>query len=129
MRLREIQRLTKVLLARKDQIERNLNGVVEEAVSAAQSEINDEADVAAISVGAQTDAAIGEQQLKELKEIEHALSKVSSGNFGVCEMCGEKIGLDRMRVKPHARYCIVCREAYEKNYSEERVNHSGFVRV
>jgi DnaK suppressor protein len=122
MRLREVTRLVKILTERKEQIERNIIGVINETASATQAETNDEVDVATISLGALTDAAIGEQQVKELREIEHALTKVNQGSFGTCEMCGEPIGLERMRVKPHARYCIVCREAYEKN------SNGGFAR-
>jgi DnaK suppressor protein len=120
-----VERLVKILLKRKEQIERNIQEAFSETTNAAQIEMNDEVDIATVNLSAQTEAAIGEQQAQELKEIEYALTKVSQGTFGVCEMCGEPIGEDRMLVKPHARYCIVCREAYEKNVASSS-SKNGF---
>ena len=128
MRTRHVERLVKILLERKAQIERNIQDVLKETTNAAQGEVvGDDADLATFSSNAQTGAAISEQQQRELKEIEHALKKVNQGTFGVCEMCGEQIGIDRMRVKPHARYCIICREVYEQNANGAPTN--GFIRA
>ncbi|MDR1450858.1 MAG: RNA polymerase-binding protein DksA [Helicobacteraceae bacterium] len=128
MRTRQIERLVKILLKRKEQIERNIHEVLNETANASQVEMNDEVDIATVNLGAQTDAAIGKQQTQELREIERALAKVGGSGFGVCEMCGEPIGIERMLVKPHARYCIVCREAYEKNENAVAAKN-GFARA
>ena len=32
----------------------------------------------------------------------------------ICEMCEEEISMARLRAKPTAKYCIVCREIIEK---------------
>ena len=64
------------------------------------------------------DTLIG-KQLKELKEIELALDKISNGNYGICEMCEEAIDIDRLKVKPFAKFCISCREINEKEMSEK----------
>jgi DnaK suppressor protein len=63
------------------------------------------------------DNAIGSQQQVELMEIETALAKINNGQYGICEMCEEEIGFQRLKVKPHAKYCIDCREIAEKNNS------------
>lgn len=48
-------------------------------------------------------------KLKEtLVEVEHALSKLDDGTFGVCEDCGKPINPARLEAKPAARYCIDC---------------------
>jgi DnaK suppressor protein len=120
LRTREFEKLVAVLQERKAQIERNLMEAAREVESAGEAEAIDEGDLASIGADTQTEVLIAEQQLCELREIEHALAKVKLGAFGICEMCGEKIGIERLRVKPHAKYCIVCREAYEKNLSNLR---------
>jgi len=60
------------------------------------------------------EVAIGEQQELELIEIEVALGKIKDKQFGICEMCEEEISMQRLKVKPHAKYCIDCREIVEK---------------
>lgn len=37
-----------------------------------------------------------------------ALRRMSEGTYGICEECRSPIPLGRLRVVPHARYCIRC---------------------
>ncbi|MDR0746835.1 MAG: RNA polymerase-binding protein DksA [Helicobacteraceae bacterium] len=120
MRSREFDRLVRTLNKRKAQIIHNVQESEKALEDAVNAEANDDGDIAALNADATIDCAIKEQQLDELAEIEDALSKAAGGTYGICEMCGEPIGIERMRIKPHARYCIVCREAFEKNRSRRR---------
>ena len=43
---------------------------------------------------------------ESLDDVEHALSKFETGNFGLCETCGRPIDPDRLEFMPGARYCI-----------------------
>ncbi len=111
----ELKYFEEILRARKDQIIKNIEGVADELSSLSELEMSDEGDYAAVSNDNMVDSAIGSQQETELMEIELALSKIVANTFGVCEMCEEDIGFARLKVKPHARYCIDCREIAEKN--------------
>jgi DnaK suppressor protein len=111
----ELKSFEEQLLARKAQIKRNLTGTSLELNEMQNLELKDEGDHASISAETAVDSAILEQQRKELAEIELALDKINHGTYGICEMCEEPIGLERLRVKPHARYCIACREVIEQN--------------
>lgn len=42
----------------------------------------------------------------QLAEINHALAKFATGDYGICEECGRPIPLARLRVLPWARYDI-----------------------
>jgi RNA polymerase-binding protein DksA len=47
--------------------------------------------------------------LKEtLSEVEHALAKIDTNTYGVCENCGQPIAAARLEAKPAARLCINC---------------------
>lgn len=46
-----------------------------------------------------------------LSEIDHALSKLSQGRYGLCEKCGKPIGKRRLKFLPQARTCIKCSAA------------------
>jgi DnaK suppressor protein len=43
-----------------------------------------------------------------LDEVEHALGKLDTGTYGVCEGCGERINPARLEAKPAARLCMDC---------------------
>ena len=43
-----------------------------------------------------------------LREVEHALEKLGTDRFGVCENCGKQITPARLEARPEARLCIDC---------------------
>lgn len=53
---------------------------------------------------------IMERVQNRLKEVDEALDKIQNGEFGTCRSCGEKIQLKRLMAKPHAEFCIECRQ-------------------
>lgn len=110
----ELEEFQNKLLDRRVQIEKNLRGTALELDGMRELELNDEGDYAAASAESVVDSAILEQQRKELNEIELALDKIKHNTFGICEMCEEPIGIERLKVKNFARYCITCREINEK---------------
>ncbi len=110
----DIHYFKNLLIERKEQILRNLSQTGAEMEDLKNSEINDEGDYASLCTDNLIDEAIQQQQLQELKEIDYALQKIEEGEYGICEMCGEPIKPLRLKIKPFARYCIVCREIVEK---------------
>lgn len=46
--------------------------------------------------------------------IDLALSKISLGEYGICEACGDDIAPRRLEVLPWARLCVDCARDYEK---------------
>jgi len=45
---------------------------------------------------------------QELRQIEGALGRIESGEFGECSECGEEISIGRLKVNPTASRCIKC---------------------
>lgn len=103
-------------MERKIQIEKNLEGTFAEMSQMRALDLSDEADHAAVAVETDIDAAIMEQQRRELNEIELALDKIRDGSYGICEMCEDEISTERLKVKNFARFCIACREITEKEH-------------
>jgi len=103
-----------ILESRKEQINKNINGVNSELEELNALELNDEGDHASVNNNSMVESAIVLQQSKELAEIDVTLAKIGAGNYGICEMCEDEIGFQRLKVKPHAIYCIDCREIVEK---------------
>ncbi len=66
-----------------------------------------------------------------VRKIEHALSKLKDGTFGICEECGEEISEGRLEARPVATLCIKCKE---KEETEEKIREwkeggGGFERI
>jgi DnaK suppressor protein len=74
--------------------------VVDAALDAAQDEISSQ---------------LAEVESRELANIERALVRIRSGNYGDCEFCGEKIPLARLNALPYATSCIDCQRAAENS--------------
>ena len=115
MQTSELNYFKEILNSRKEQIRRNIDGVNSELSQLSSLELNDEGDHASVNSNSMIESAIVLQQTKELAEIDSALAKISHGEYGVCEMCEDDIGFQRLKVKPHAIYCIDCREIVEKS--------------
>jgi len=111
----ELNYFRETLDSRNKQIIKNIDGVNDELNQLNSLELNDEGDHASVNNNSMVESAIVQQQEKELREINMALGKISNGEYGVCEMCEDDIGFQRLKVKPHAIYCIDCREIVEKS--------------
>jgi len=74
----------------------------------------DLADVASDDIDRKMIEAIGSQDLKRLRMIESALTRIQQGKYGLCIKCGKKIPYERLEAIPYALMCIECKTAEEK---------------
>ncbi|MCE3038558.1 TraR/DksA C4-type zinc finger protein [Helicobacter anatolicus] len=77
--------------------------------------LNDEMDVISANLQHNLNEILLQKHGQEIKKITKALQKMTNNIYGICEMCDEEIVLERLLIKPHAEYCVKCREIYEKN--------------
>ena len=54
------------------------------------------------------------REQKLLKKIDEALKRIEDGTFGICEVCGEKIGVKRLQARPVTTLCIDCKTVQEE---------------
>ena len=50
---------------------------------------------------------------KLLSKIDEAFTRIESGAYGLCEECGDEIGLARLKARPVTTLCIDCKSAQE----------------
>jgi len=55
----------------------------------------------------------GRRRRQHLTEIDAALARIESGEYGACFECGELIHPGRLSADPAVRFCISCAEALE----------------
>ena len=111
---KQIEQLKEILELRKITIQSNIDDSNKNIEMLQNMDCKDEYDFAESSSDSFTSEIIAKQQCKELKEIEDALKAVDDGTYGICEMCDELIAIARLKAKPFAKYCTVCREIHEE---------------
>jgi DnaK suppressor protein len=52
--------------------------------------------------------ALVQKLVAGLEEVEHALEKFGTDQYGICESCGQAIAPARLEARPEARLCIDC---------------------
>jgi DnaK suppressor protein len=57
---------------------------------------------------------IRDRERKLINKIKEALNRIDTGEFGVCEECGDEIGEARLKVRPVTTLCINCKMEAEK---------------
>ena len=60
------------------------------------------------------------KERKLLIEIEHAIEKMTTGEYGVCEGTGEPIGYKRLELRPWTRYSVAHKEQLERDRAQHR---------
>jgi len=71
-----------------------------------ESDLSEEADEAE-----EYSANLGEKDVykERLTDVERAIEKIVSGEYGKCEKCGEEISSDVLNVSPESRLCKDCK--------------------
>jgi len=74
----------------------------------------DLADIASDDIDRRMIEAIGSQELKRLKLIDSALTRIKQGKYGSCMKCGVRIPRERLDAIPYALMCIECKSKDER---------------
>lgn len=119
---RDLKRFKDLLMERRKQVVAELNEL--EEVYLGKNRRDSAGDVSGYSTHpadqgsdeAMRDAAFGrgEASGQALEEIDEALERLESGEYGSCETCGLEIPDARLEVLPDARLCLKCQEDLEK---------------
>ncbi len=56
---------------------------------------------------------IRDRERKLIFKIQDALRRLDEGNYGICEECGEEIGMERLKARPVTTLCIECKSSQE----------------
>jgi RNA polymerase-binding protein DksA len=74
----------------------------------------DLADIASDDIDRKMIEAIGSQDLKRLRLIDSALTRIQQGKYGLCIKCGKHIPQNRLEAIPYALMCIECKTEEER---------------
>jgi DnaK suppressor protein len=71
------------------------------------------ADQGTATFSKELDMSLEENVRDLLRQVDTALERLESGEYGVCSMCGKPIGAERLEAMPAADLCITCKAAEE----------------
>jgi DnaK suppressor protein len=82
-------------------------------MSDAKAVFADPTDRASMETDRNFELRIRDRERMLINKIREALARIDDGSFGICEECGEPIGMQRLRARPVTTLCIGCKEAAE----------------
>ena len=74
----------------------------------------DFADIASDDIDRTMIEAVGAQDLKRLRLIDSATTRIQQGKYGLCMKCGKRIPVERLEAIPYALMCVECKNAEER---------------
>ncbi|MGZ4359506.1 MAG: TraR/DksA family transcriptional regulator [Gaiellaceae bacterium] len=82
----------------------------------AELSMNDDhlAETATATVDREIDYTIEESVLARMGDVDTALERMDSGEYGRCQSCGCEIAPERLEAVPWARLCIDCKRQEER---------------
>ena len=114
MKKRDLQKFKKLLLAQRDQLQGRAQKALAGDIHPDPDDFPDEMDTASSEVNQSFAGRLREREHGLLNKIDAALRKIEEGVYGECSVCGEEIGLKRLKARPVAELCIDCKAEQEK---------------
>ena len=73
----------------------------------------DPTDRASLEASRNSVLRIRDRERKLIFKIQEALQRLDNGEYGICEECGEEIGIGRLKARPVTTLCITCKSSQE----------------
>ncbi len=119
-RERTIQQIKQSLLSQREALLKE----AEETLNSLPGEINfpDMGDQATAETDRNFMLRLRDRERMLLKKIEETIERIDNGGYGICDECGNEIGIKRLEARPVTTYCIDCKTRQEE---EERIAEGG----
>ncbi|KKO18785.1 MAG: TraR/DksA C4-type zinc finger protein [Candidatus Brocadia sp.] len=114
MQKKELKQIENLLKSRKNILLKEFEKRAKKYRDAGSEKATDVVEIASSSSSEVLEFAVAEEGARELKQIEDALSRIKTGQYGVCEQCGKVIKKARLKAIPFATLCVSCKEEEEK---------------
>jgi len=97
---------SKLLQKKREVLEQSRSAIVSKKIVLDANEMKDELDIAAVTIEQELTFRLLDRSRKLLKEIDHALLKMETGDYGYCEGTGELIPKKRLELAPWVRHSV-----------------------
>src|SRR3989339_1994865 len=104
-----IEKCRAELQSQLDELLAGAERTVVDMTSVEEENFPDPTDRASLESNRDFTLRIRERERKLIFKIQEALERLDEGEYGVCESCGEKIGIARLKARPVTTLCIDCK--------------------
>jgi len=111
-RQKRILEIKKNLLKQKQQILEEAGIMLSNLPS--NSNLSEIGDIASAEIDRNFLLRLRDRERKLLKKIEKAIEKIDNGTYGICEVCGAEIPIERLEARPVTDLCIECKTEQEE---------------
>lgn len=84
------------------------------------SDPGDDMEVARAQTETELHASLIERSEQRLRAIDSAFNRLGSGDYGICEECGEEIPPQRLKLLPFVLFCVDCQNKFERSRGTAR---------
>ena len=114
----QLRPLRKAVLERRARVSGDLNLMGDEALRAADPDVDTESIADHGSDAYERNLTLGlmEHDSRTLRQIDQALILMDQGTYGLCKDCEEPIPLARLEALPFATTCVPCQEKSEGTF-------------
>lgn len=117
MNKEKLEEFRQLLQSQIDSLLREADKTVSEMTDE-KTNFPDPTDRASLESDRNFELRIRDRERKLIGKIQEALERITEGEFGICESCGEDIGEARLRARPVTTLCIDCKTEQER---QERI--------
>lgn len=124
---KQLDKFKMMLLMEQQTIAKHLVDLKDVSQSQLERGPGDDVDIASTEISQAAIQKLGNREQKHLKKVQDSLKKIEEGEYGMCEECGEPIGLKRLEARPIALFCIDCKselEGKERHYVDDNSTNS-----
>ena len=115
----ETEQIRQALVARLDELQAEYDQSLSEITELqrerfADSAGDDQADTGTKTFEREQEITLANNLLERITQVERAIGRVGSGNYGWCERCGNQIPVERLAAFPSATLCVSCKQLEER---------------
>jgi DnaK suppressor protein len=115
----ETERIREALVARLGELQAEYDQSLSEITELQRERLADSAGDDLADTGTKTfereqEITLANTLLERITQVERAIDRLGSGNYGWCERCGTQIPVERLAAFPSATLCVSCKQLEER---------------
>ncbi|QQR82073.1 MAG: RNA polymerase-binding protein DksA [Deltaproteobacteria bacterium] len=114
MNKKDLKHFKDILTKRREEAVKSVEATREIGMGITSDDLPDEVDLATSESDQSMSLRLKDRERILLNKIDAALAKIEDASYGICESCGEEIGIKRLEARPVTDLCIRCKEEQEK---------------
>jgi DnaK suppressor protein len=114
MRKREKDKFRNLLLQLRKEITREIQQGVQENREGEAGDGRDTYDIASDERDREISLLLSDRERRKLQQIDDALHRIDTEEYGVCEECDGEIATGRLEAMPFSRLCVTCQSEFEQ---------------